>query len=173
MNPAGRIRRDEDTTLKGTLDGLYRALNLKQGPTRVPQAVVTSPFEPKILAILCNWCTYSAADVAGSAHSLYPSNIHIVRVMCSGRVDPSLILKALKRGMDGVLICGCHPGDCHYINGNHKTAFRIPLLRRMIAQFGIEPERVRLEWISAAEANRFVEVAKEMTEQVRALGPVP
>lgn len=128
-------------------------------------------FEPKILAVLCNWCTYSAADAAGSAHSVYPSNIHIVRVMCSGRVDPSLILKALKRGMDGVLICGCHPGDCHYIDGNHKTAFRIPMLRQVIAQFGIEPERLRLEWISAAEANRFVDVAKEMTEQIRALGP--
>lgn len=129
-------------------------------------------FEPKILAILCNWCTYSAADAAGSARSAYPPNIHIVRVMCSGRVDPSLILQAIRRGMDGVLICGCHPGDCHYVNGNHKTAFRIPILRQVITQFGIEPERVRLEWISAAEANRFVEVAKEMCEQIRRLGPV-
>jgi F420-non-reducing hydrogenase iron-sulfur subunit len=128
-------------------------------------------FEPKIIAILCNWCTYSAADAAGSSHSVYPPNIQIVRVMCSGRVDPSLVLEALKRGIDGILICGCHPGDCHYINGNYKTAFRIPMLKRMIAQLGIEPERVRLEWISAAEASRFVQVAKEMTEQIRALGP--
>ncbi|RPI26940.1 MAG: hydrogenase iron-sulfur subunit [Acidobacteria bacterium] len=129
-------------------------------------------FEPKILAILCNWCTYSAADAAGSAHSVYPPNLHIVRVMCSGRVDPSLILKALRGGMDGVLICGCHPGDCHYINGNHKTAFRIPMVKRVVSQYGIAPERIRLEWISAAEANRFVAVAKEMTEQIRDLGPV-
>lgn len=130
------------------------------------------PFEPKILAILCNWCTYSAADSAGSAHSIYPSNIHIVRVMCSGRVDPCLVFEALKRGIDGVLICGCHPGDCHYVSGNHKTALRVPLLKRVMAGFGIDPERVRLEWISATEANRFVEVAKEMTEQIRSLGPV-
>ncbi len=129
-------------------------------------------FEPKILAILCNWCTYSAADSAGSAHSVYPSNIHILRVMCSGRVDPSLILKALKGGIDGVLICGCHPGDCHYVSGNYRTAFRVPMLKEIIARFGIESERLRLEWISAAEANRFVEVAKEMTEQIRALGPI-
>ena len=91
-----------------------------------PQAGRENPFEPRILAILCNWCTYSAADSAGSAHSVYPPNIHILRVMCSGRVDPALILRSLKGGMDGVLICGCHPGDCHYISGNYKTAFRIP-----------------------------------------------
>ncbi len=92
--------------------------------------------------------------------------------MCSGRVDPTIVMRALAGGADGVLICGCHPGDCHYVNGNHKTAFRIPLLKRMLAQLGLEPERLRLEWISAAEGARFAEVAAEMTEQVRALGPL-
>jgi F420-non-reducing hydrogenase iron-sulfur subunit len=129
-------------------------------------------FEPRIVAILCTWCTYSAADAAGSAHAAYPPNVHIVRVMCSGRVDPALIVETLRDGADAVLVCGCHIGDCHYVNGNHKTAFRIPLLRRLLAQLGVEQERLRLEWISASEGSRFVAVAREMTEQIRALGPL-
>jgi coenzyme F420-reducing hydrogenase delta subunit len=129
-------------------------------------------FEPKILAILCNWCTYSAADGAGAARSAYPANLHVVRVMCSGRVDPALVLQAIRGGVDGVLICGCHPGDCHYVSGNHKAALRFAALSRMLSQLGIEADRVRLEWISASESQRFVSVAQEMTERVRALGPL-
>ena len=129
-------------------------------------------FEPRIVAILCTWCTYSAADAAGSAHAAYPANVHIVRVMCSGRVDPTLVIRTLRDGADGVLVCGCHLGDCHYVNGNHKTALRIPLLQRLLEQLGMEPQRLRLEWISASEGSRFVAVAREMTEQVRALGPL-
>ncbi len=129
-------------------------------------------FEPKILAFLCNWCSYSGADMAGTSRLKYPPNIDIIRVMCSGRVDPQFALKAFQQGADGVLIAGCHPGDCHYSEGNLKTQRRIPLLKKMLAQLGIEEERVRLVWISASEANEFARVATEMTEQVRRLGPI-
>ena len=129
-------------------------------------------WEPKILATLCNWCSYQGADLAGTSRMKYPANIRVVRVMCSGRVDPLSVLWALKNGADGVLIAGCHPGDCHYSEGNFKTQRRIPLLKKMLAQLGIEEERVRLVWISASEANEFVRVATEMTEQIRRLGPI-
>ncbi len=129
-------------------------------------------FEPKILGILCNWCSYSGADSAGQSRLSYPPNIHVVRVMCSGRVDPTFILQAFAGGMDGVLICGCHPGDCHYINGNCKTMGRFPLLKRLLVQFGLEPDRIRLEWVSASEGERYAKIVAEMTEQVRALGPL-
>lgn len=134
--------------------------------------MVDAQFEPKILGILCTWCSYSGADSAGSARTEYPPNVQVVRVLCSGRIDPTFIISALADGMDGVLVCGCHPGDCHYINGNCKTAGRMDLLSTMLGQFGIEPERVRLEWISAAEGARYAELIAEMTEQVRALGPL-
>lgn len=129
-------------------------------------------FQPKILGILCNWCTYSAADAAGAAHISYAPNVRVVRVMCTGRVDPQFVLSSLVGGMDGVLICGCHPGDCHYINGNSKAAGRIHLLQKMLVDMGVEPERIRLEWISASETERYAEVIDEMTEQVRACGPL-
>ena len=129
-------------------------------------------FEPKILGILCTWCSYSGADSAGQARMQYPPNVQVVRVLCSGRVDPTFILSALADGMDGVLVCGCHPGDCHYINGNCKSAARMAGLSAMLDQLGIERERVRLEWISAAEGGRYAELLAEMTEQVRALGPL-
>jgi F420-non-reducing hydrogenase iron-sulfur subunit len=129
-------------------------------------------FEPRILAFLCNWCSYSAADSAGAAKRTYPPNVRIVRVMCTGRVDPTHVLQALRGGMDGVLVCGCHPGDCHYVSGNCKASGRIGLLRRMLVDMGLEPERLRLEWVSAQEAERFAELAREMTEQVRAIGPL-
>jgi F420-non-reducing hydrogenase iron-sulfur subunit len=129
-------------------------------------------FEPKILGILCNWCTYTGADLAGTSRMKYAPNLRVVRVMCSGRVDPTLVLKGFREGADGVLIGGCHPGDCHYQNGNMKTLRRIPLLRRMVEQLGIEPERLRLEWISASEGVRYQQVVNEFTEQVRALGPL-
>jgi len=128
--------------------------------------------EPVIVGFLCNWCSYTGADLAGTSRRHYAPNVRIIRMMCSGRVEPEFILKALQDGADGVLVAGCHPGDCHYQEGNYKTMRRMELLKRMLEQFGIEPERVRLEWISASEANRFVEVVNEMTEQVRALGPL-
>lgn len=128
-------------------------------------------FEPKILGLLCNWCSYAGADLAGISRKKYAPNVRVVRVMCSGRVDPTFVLKAFEQGADGVLICGCHIGDCHYSEGNGKTARRVPLLKKMLAQFGIEEERVRLEWVSASEGDRFASIVNEMTEQIKALGP--
>jgi F420-non-reducing hydrogenase iron-sulfur subunit len=128
-------------------------------------------FEPKIVGFLCNWCSYQGADLAGTSRKKYLPNIRVVRVMCSGRVEPTFILKALEKGADGVLICGCHPGDCHYNEGNYKTVRRFLLLKKMLAQLGVEDERVRLEWVSASEGDRFVAIANEMTEQIRKLGP--
>ncbi|HEX78130.1 MAG TPA: hydrogenase iron-sulfur subunit [Dehalococcoidia bacterium] len=128
-------------------------------------------FEPKIISFLCNWCSYAGADLAGTSRVKYAPNVRVVRVMCSGRVDPMFVVKAFQSGADGVLICGCHPGDCHYSEGNHKAARRIPLLKRMLAQLGIEDERVRLEWVSASEGDRFASIVNEMTEQIKGLGP--
>jgi F420-non-reducing hydrogenase iron-sulfur subunit len=129
-------------------------------------------YEPKILGIFCNWCSYSGADYAGTARMKIAPNLRIVRVMCSGRVEPLHIMEAFKAGADGVLVAGCHPGDCHYISGNHRAARRIPLLKRMLEQLGIEDERVRLEWISASEGKELSLIAAEMTEQLKALGPL-
>jgi F420-non-reducing hydrogenase iron-sulfur subunit len=130
------------------------------------------PFEPKIVAFFCNWCTYLGADLAGTARMKYAPNTRVVRVMCSGRVDPQFVLDAFANGADGVLIGGCHPGDCHYQEGNYKALRRFKLLRRMLSQLGIEPERIRLEWISAAEGERVRAVVNDMTEQLRKLGPI-
>jgi F420-non-reducing hydrogenase iron-sulfur subunit len=130
-------------------------------------------FEPKIVGFCCNWCSYAGADLAGVSRFQYPPNIRIIRVMCSGRVDPAFILKALEVGADGVLIAGCHPGDCHYIAGNYKAARRISLLKKILGQFGIEGERVRLEWVSASEGSKFAEVVNEFTQIVKELGPNP
>jgi F420-non-reducing hydrogenase iron-sulfur subunit len=130
------------------------------------------PFEPKIVGFLCRWCSYTGADLAGTSRIHYPPNVVPIRVMCSGRVDPTFILKALADGADGVLIAGCHPGDCHYDEGNYKTMRRYPLLLKMLDQFKIERERVRLEWVSASEGDRFAAVVKELTETVRKLGPL-
>ena len=129
-------------------------------------------FEPKIVGFLCRWCSYAGADLAGTNRMKYPSNVSSIRVNCSGRIDPVLVMKALALGADGVLIAGCHPGDCHYTNGNIKTLRRFKLLQKMLDQFGIERERVRLEWISAAEGERYAQVVRSMTEQVRSLGPL-
>ena len=133
---------------------------------------MTESFEPKIVGFLCRWCSYAGADLAGTNRMKYPSNISSIRVNCSGRIDPNLVMKALALGADGVLIAGCHPGDCHYTNGNIKTLRRFKLLQKMLDQFGIERERVRLEWISAAEGEKYAQVARSMTEQVRSLGPL-
>jgi len=128
-------------------------------------------YEPKLVGFLCNWCSYVGADLAGTSRIQYPPNIRIVRVMCSARIDPSFVLVALARGADGVLVCGCHPGDCHYSEGNYKTMRRFPLLKRVLATYGIEDERVRLEWVSASEGQRFADIVSDMTERLRALGP--
>lgn len=128
-------------------------------------------FEPRIVGLLCNWCSYAGADLAGISRKKYAPNLRVVRVMCSGRVEPTFILKAFQSGADGVLVLGCHPGDCHYIEGNYKTMRRIPLLKKMLAQMGVEEERVRLEWVSASEGDRFASIVNKMTEQIRKLGP--
>jgi F420-non-reducing hydrogenase iron-sulfur subunit len=130
-------------------------------------------FEPKILAFCCNWCSYAGADLAGVSRFQYPPNIRIIRVMCSGRVDPTFILKAFEVGADGVLIAGCHPGDCHYIAGNYKARRRISLLKKVLSQLGIEGERIRLEWVSASEGARFAEVVSDFTQTIKKLGPGP
>ena len=129
-------------------------------------------FEPRIVGFLCRWCSYLGADLAGTSRTQYPPNVVPIRVMCSGRVDPSFVLQALADGADGVLIAGCHPGDCHYQVGNYRALARYNLLQRMLEQFGIEKERVRLEWVSAAEGEKFASVVSDMTEQVRRLGPL-
>jgi F420-non-reducing hydrogenase iron-sulfur subunit len=128
-------------------------------------------FEPKIVTFCCNWCSYAGADLAGTSRMQYSPNIRIIRVMCSGRVNPLFVLKAFSVGADGVLILGCHPGDCHYIEGNYKTLRRIPLLKKMLKQLGIEEERVRLEWVSASEGAKFAEVANSFTQAIKKLGP--
>jgi len=129
-------------------------------------------FEPKIVGFMCNWCAYRGADLAGTSRMKSAPNVRTVRVMCSGRVDPQLVVKALQLGADGVLILGCHPGDCHYTEGNYKAARRIALLKKMLAQFGVEDERIRLDWVSASEGDRFKKIVNEITEQVRVLGPL-
>jgi F420-non-reducing hydrogenase iron-sulfur subunit len=129
-------------------------------------------FEPRIVGFLCNWCTYTGADLAGTARVKYSPNVRSIRVMCSGRVDPVFIVKALYEGADGVLIGGCHPGDCHYLEGNYKALRRYLLLKRILPEYGIEPERVRLEWVSASEGDRFGQVVDQFTEEIRRLGPL-
>jgi F420-non-reducing hydrogenase iron-sulfur subunit len=128
-------------------------------------------FEPKIIAFCCNWCSYAGADLAGTSRIQYSPSVRVIRVMCSGRVNPLFVIKAFSIGADGVLVLGCHPGDCHYIEGNYKTMRRIPLLKKMMKQFGIEEERVRLEWISASEGAKFAEVTNGFTQTIRNLGP--
>jgi F420-non-reducing hydrogenase iron-sulfur subunit len=128
-------------------------------------------FEPKIVAFCCNWCSYAGADLAGTSRIQYSPNVRVIRVMCSGRVNPLFVIKALSVGADGVLVLGCHPGDCHYIEGNYKTMRRVPLLKNMMRQLGIEEERVRLEWVSASEGAKFAKVVDDFTQTIRNLGP--
>lgn len=129
-------------------------------------------FEPVIIGFTCNWCSYRAADLAGTSRVKYPHNVRLIRLMCSGRLNPSFVLRALADGADGVLITGCHPGECHYLEQNLKTMQRFSLLRRTLEQFGIEPERVKLVWASAAEGVRLANEITKMVEEVRALGPL-
>jgi F420-non-reducing hydrogenase iron-sulfur subunit len=132
-----------------------------------------SNWEPRIVLIACNWCTYHGADLAGSLRYAYPSTIHIVRVPCSGRFEPEFIVTALKEGADGVFIGGCHPGDCHYKEGNYKAVKRFNLTKRVLVEMGIEPERVQLEWIAGSEGKPFSEAMNEFDAAIRALGSSP
>jgi len=130
-------------------------------------------FNPRIIAFLCNWCSYAGADLAGVSRIQYPPSVRIVRLMCSGRVNPAFILEAYRSGADGVLVAGCHPGDCHYLSGNFKAQRKVLLLKKVLEELGLEPERLRLEWVSASEGDRFAVIVKEMTEEIRKLGPCP
>ena len=131
----------------------------------------TMDFEPKIVAFLCNWCSYTGADLAGTSRMKYESNLRIIKVMCSGRIEPTFVLSSFKEGADGVLICGCHPGDCHYHEGNYKCLRRFHLLKKYIKQLGVREERIRLEWISASEGKQFADLADSFTGLIRELGP--
>jgi F420-non-reducing hydrogenase iron-sulfur subunit len=130
-------------------------------------------FEPRIVAFLCNWCTYTGADLAGTSRLQYPPNVRIIRLMCSGAVDSSYVLKPLLDGADGVLIGGCHPGDCHYQEGNYKARRRIAILEETLKAMGFGGDRIMLRWISASEGGLFAETIKEFTEKMRAKGPAP
>ena len=158
-----RINTDQERAQKGAQ---------KSGKKAESLVAIQSTFEPKIVAFFCNWCTYLAADLAGTSRVKYAPNIRVIRTMCSGRVDPQFVLDAFARGADGVLIGGCHPGDCHYQEGNYKTLRRVHMLRRVLHEMGIEDDRFRLEWISASEAERLKTVVNDMVEKVRALGPL-
>lgn len=133
---------------------------------------VPKDFEPNIVAFLCNWCTYAGADLAGTSRIKYPYNVKIIRVMCSSRINPMFVINALQQGADGVLISGCHIGDCHYIYGNYYTRRRFAILQELLKYIGIEPERFRLSWVSASEGIRWAEVVTEVVESVRKLGPI-
>lgn len=133
----------------------------------------TADFEPLIIVFCCNWCSYAGADLAGSSRLQYPSNIRIIRVMCSGMVHPNLVVEGLTKGADGVLVLGCHIGDCHYLEGNLKAQARKEAIELLLDDLGIERERFRLEWVSASEGPRFAQVIREMTEQVKKAGPSP
>jgi len=133
----------------------------------------TNGFEPKIVAFLCRWCSYAGADLAGVSRMTYPPNVVPMRVNCSGRVDTTMVLAALEKGADGVLIGGCHPGDCHYVNGNYKTRRRIEVLKRALDDAGLDPRRVQLEWISASEGAKFRDTVAEFVDTIKGLGPSP
>jgi F420-non-reducing hydrogenase iron-sulfur subunit len=134
---------------------------------------MSKEFEPNILGFLCNWCSYAGADLAGTSRMKYPSNLKSIRVMCSGRVDPAFVLEAFRKGVDGVLIAGCHPGDCHYQSGNYKTNRRVKLLKKLLEDLGIEPARVRFEYVSASEGQKFATVVTEFVAEIKKLGPNP
>jgi len=132
---------------------------------------VQTEFKPKILAFCCNWCAYAGADLAGVSRLQMPTDVRVIRVMCSGRVPPELVIRALANGLDGVMILGCHPGECHYSEGNYLTRRRAHVLKRLLEYIGIEPERFQLRWVSAAEGAKFSDVVKETTDKITALGP--
>lgn len=131
-----------------------------------------SDFEPNIVAFLCNWCSYAGADLAGTSRIQYPSNVRVIRVMCSGRVNPLFVMNALQQGADGVLISGCHPGDCHYMQGNYYARRRFNLMRNFLEYLGVEPQRVRMSWVSASEGAKWKEVIEEVVKGVKEVGPM-
>jgi F420-non-reducing hydrogenase iron-sulfur subunit len=150
--------------------GQGRSIEAKKG---CDATMTDSTFEPRIVAFLCNWCTYTGADLAGTSRLQYPPNVRIIRMMCSGAVDPVYVIKALTEGADGVLIGGCHPGDCHYQDGNYKARRRTALLKEVLASAGFNSDRVWLRWISASEGKLFANTIAEMTQAMRLLGPTP
>ncbi len=133
---------------------------------------MSEEFEPNIIGFLCNWCSYAGADLAGTSRIQYPHNVRVIRVMCSGRINPMFVVNALQQGADGVLIGGCHPGDCHYQQGNFLARRRIAILKNLLEFIGIDSNRVRMTWVSAAEGKKFAEVVEEVTEDIKKLGPM-
>lgn len=142
-------------------------------PAEVEQDGDIQNSDPLILAFCCNWCSYTAADLAGTSRLQYPPYVKIIRFMCSGMVHPNMVIDALTKGADGVIICGCRPGDCHYLEGNYTAEKRAEAIELMLEDFGLEPERFRLEWVAASEGSRFASVMREMTAQIRSLPPSP
>jgi F420-non-reducing hydrogenase iron-sulfur subunit len=128
-------------------------------------------FDPTIIGFVCNWCTYAGADLAGTSRLEYPANIRLIRLPCSGRIDPLFIFRAFLQGADGVLVSGCHPGDCHYTTGNYYAKRKLVIAKRLLEYLGLEPGRLRLEWISASEGQKFADVCKEFTDKIKELGP--
>jgi coenzyme F420-reducing hydrogenase delta subunit len=134
-------------------------------------AIATETWEPKIVALVCNWCTYAGADLAGISRIQYPPNVRIVRLPCTGRINPFYVVKALQEGADGVLVSGCHPGECHYLSGNLSARRKFAMLKRLLEYVGLEPGRTTFTWVSASEGERFAQVVRQVTERVQALGP--
>ena len=131
-----------------------------------------SKFEPNIVAFLCNWCSYAGADLTGTTRTHYPPNVKVIRVMCTGRVNPLFVVQALRQGADGVLISGCHPGECHYLKGNYLARRRFLLMKNLLEFIGINPERIRMSWVSASEGKKFADVITEVTQEIKKLGPL-
>ncbi len=144
---------------------------LKSDTKSTAEVKAPKDFEPKIIAFCCNWCSYAGADLAGVSRLQYPPNVRIIRVLCSGRIEPDFVLRALELGADGVLVAGCHPGDCHYISGNLKAEKRFTMLTKLLDVLGIDTRRARLEWISASEGPKFANTITEFVEQIKELGP--
>ncbi len=131
-----------------------------------------SKFEPNIVAFLCNWCSYAGADLTGTTRTHYPPNVKVIRVMCTGRVNPLFVVQALRQGADGVLISGCHPGECHYLKGNYLARRRFLLMKNLLEFIGINPERIRMSWVSASEGKKFADVITEVTQEIKKIGPL-
>ena len=131
-----------------------------------------SKFEPNIVAFLCNWCSYAGADITGTTRTHYPPNVKVIRVMCTGRVNPLFVVQALRQGADGVLISGCHPGECHYLKGNYLARRRFLLMKNLLEFIGINPQRIRMSWVSASEGKKFADVITEVTQEIKKIGPL-
>lgn len=151
-------------------DGEWRMENGFPFPPS-PFPLPPSPWKPRIVAFLCNWCSYAGADLAGGSRIKYPASVRIIRVPCSARIDPKLVLKCLERGVDGVLVSGCHPGDCHYTSGNYYARRRMLMLHKLLEFVGVDPRRVQMSWVSASEGSKWAQVVAEVTEEIRRLGP--